>query len=343
MSGPSKLFKGVTTLDKSAFSFSTGLRSAIFVMLPLIVGFLTSFPGAVFVGLGAVFLNNTEGPSSILPSRILLVACFTEALAWGLGTLAGTAGLLAPALIGIGVFVPALVRTDPKWAQLATFTAISFAVGAGLPGGSLSAAWQRTYLSLLGALFALTGVVLHRLIDSRKKSPDKTDRVSTTPVNPATPRSDVVLNAAALGIASAFGFGIALALGLPRDFWVVVTIIITIRPTLNLTLTFTSLMVLGTLVGASVGAAVVLEISNLYVLLTLLFVFSLLMYATRGVNLGLAQVFFAPFVIVLLNIIYPAGLEYAEARIFDVALGGVISVATVYLVGLRSRVRWHFG
>lgn len=38
------------------------------------------------------------------------------------------------------------------------------------------------------------------------------------------------------------------------------------------------------------------------------------MSATRGVNLGLVQVFFAPFVIVLLNIIFPAGLEYAEVE-----------------------------
>jgi hypothetical protein len=267
MSGPSKLFKGITSLDKAAFSFSTGLRSAIFVMIPLLIGFVTSFPGAVFVGLGAVFLTNTEGPRSTLPSRILLAACFTESLAWGLGTLAGTTGFLAPALIGIGVFVPALARTAPSRSQLATFTAISFAVGAGLPGGSVSTAFERFYLSLLGALFALAGVELHRLIASRKKSPDKTNHVSTTsPVNPTTPRSEVVLNAAALGIASALGFGIALLLGLPRDFWVVVTIIITFRPNLDLTVTFTSMMVIGTLVGAAIGAAVVLGISNMYVL-----------------------------------------------------------------------------
>jgi uncharacterized membrane protein YccC len=67
------------------------------------------------------------------------------------------------------------------------------------------------------------------------------------------------------------------------------------------------------------------------------------MFATRGVNLGLVQVFFAPFVIVLLNIIFPAGLEFAEARIFDVVLGGVISVATVYGMGLRNRVHGIFG
>jgi uncharacterized membrane protein YccC len=74
-------------------------------------------------------------------------------------------------------------------------------------------------------------------------------------------------------------------------------------------------------------------------ILTLLFVFSLLMFALRGVNLGIAQVFFGAFVMVLLNMIFPAGLEYAEARIFDVALGGIISIAAVYLVWIKERIR----
>lgn len=95
-------------------------------------------------------------------------------------------------------------------------------------------------------------------------------------------------------------------------------------------------MVLGTLLGSAIGAIVVLEITSLYTLLALLFILSFLMFATRGVNLGIVQIFFGAFIIILLNIIFPAGLEYAEARIVDVALGGILSVATVYVLGWRK-------
>src|SRR5579862_3822425 len=153
MGSPGEIFHGVTKLDKTSFSLTAGLRSAIFVSLPLIVGFVLGFPETAFVGLGAIFLTNTEGPHSTVPSSMLLVACFTEAAAWGLGTLVGLTGFLAPALIGLGIFFTGLARDNPNRSQVATFTAISFSVGAGLPGGSLSDALQRSYLALFGALF----------------------------------------------------------------------------------------------------------------------------------------------------------------------------------------------
>jgi len=333
MNSRSKFISGITTLDKTAFSVSTGLRSAIFVMLPLIIGLAVGFSGAIFFALGALFLSNTEGPHSTLPLKLLLVACFTEALAWAMGTLAGTAGIYAVPLVGMGVFIASLGRIDLRWTQVAIFTAICFAVGAGLPGDTVSAALQRSSLALLGSLFALSGVWLHRFFISRKTSQ------TPSPANAARPRREVFRITAALGIASALGFGIALWLGLPRDFWVVVTILFTFRPVLSLTVSFTAMMVLGTLLGSAIGGAVVLEITNLYVLLILLSIFSFLMFATRGVNLGVVQIFFGAFIIILLNIVFPARLLFAEARIVDVVLGGMISITIVYIIGLKNVVR----
>jgi uncharacterized membrane protein YccC len=337
MESPAKVFSGITQLDKTAFSLSTGIRSAIFVILPLTIGFALGQPESVFVGLGALFLTNTEGPHSTISLWVLLVGCITEAAAWGLGTLTGTTGIFAPALVGVGVLIALLARGNPKWNQVATYTAITFAVGAGLPGGSISDALQRSSLSLLGALLALIGAELNRIITRRKARSGNWPALPSLPLN-SLPRTDAILNAAVLGIASAVGFGLALALGLPRDFWVVVTIVITVRPSLSLTLTFTSMMVIGTILGAAIGAALAIEISSPVLLLALLFLFSVLMFATRGVNLGVVQIFLTPFIIILLNILYPGKWEFAEIRILDVAIGGAIAVATVYSLGLRQRI-----
>jgi uncharacterized membrane protein YccC len=84
-----------------------------------------------------------------------------------------------------------------------------------------------------------------------------------------------------IGIASALGYTIGLVLGLPRDFWTVVTIIIAIRPNISATTTFTSMTVIGTIVGALI-ALIILENSNLPLRLALLFSFIVALYATTS-------------------------------------------------------------
>jgi uncharacterized membrane protein YccC len=87
--------------------------------------------------------------------------------------------------------------------------------------------------------------------------------------------------------------------------------------------------------GAVIAVAITLEISNLYILAALLFGFYTLTFATRGVNLGLVQVFLTPSIIILLNILYPGQWQLAESRVLDVVIGGAIAVTTVYLLGIR--------
>ena len=99
------------------------------------------------------------------------------------------------------------------------------------------------------------------------------------------------------------------------------------------------MMVVGTIAGATIAAAITLEISNVYVLEVLLLVFGISMFATRGVNLGLVQVSFTPFVIILLNLLYPREWYLAEIRILDVAIGGAIAIATVYVLCIRKLIR----
>lgn len=282
-----------------------------------------------------MWLTNTEGPKSKPPVFVLLTACFLESAAVGLGTLAGTAGNIAPALVGIGVFLPMLVHGNPRWTRVGTFTAITFAVGVGIPG-DLAAAVHRSLFSILGTLLVLLGIWLQRFVSDRMSNSASKVSVPNLPkLSDAQLHPDALRNAITIGVASAVGFLIGMLLGLPRDFWIVVTIILTVQPSFNATLTFTSSMVLGTIIGAVLGAAIIMETKNVYFQLIFLGMFAVFMFATRGVNLALVQVFLAPFIIVLLNIIYLGQANFAEARVIDVAIGGLISVATVYVLGLN--------
>jgi hypothetical protein len=326
----SRFVKDIRHIDKSAFSITRGFRAAAFVIAPIIVDFaLVHQPRLlVLATLGAMILTNTEMQLPAIPSRILLVACFTEAVSFGLGTLAATADhSLSVLLLGIGVFVALIARVSTNWAPVGTFTAIIFAIGLGLPGYSIQSAGLRTLFSLIGMLWALIGVEIHRFVRSHRIQPSWSD--SSTNEQPM-PRLDALRSALMIGIASAIGYAIGLVLGLPRDFWAVVTIIVAIRPNVSSTTTFTSMMVIGTMVGALI-ALITLENSNLYLRLALLFSFAVMVFATMKVNVILTQIFLVPFIIILLNIYYPGEWYLSFIRIFDVVIGGAIAVGTVYL------------
>jgi hypothetical protein len=316
----------------------------------LILGFATGHPGFVFATLGGMFLANTEGPNgSALPLGILLLACFAEASAFAVGTLAGLTGPWAIPLVGLGVFVVLAAGGSQASALAARFTAIFFAVGVGLPGGSAGAAEQRLWLALLGGLWALLGIWLYRSLASKNASSrtssseplrSKLKRYTRLPrPSGLSLQTETFRHSIAVGAASALGLTVGLALGLPRDFWIVVTIIIALRPKVGPTVDFTEMMVIGTMAGAVIAAAVTLEISSVYLLEALLLLFGTAMFATRGVNLGLFQVFFTPFIIILLNLLYPGEWQLAEIRILDVVIGGAIAVLTAYLVRFRFMVQ----
>ena len=100
----SRFFKDIIHLDKSSFSLTAGLRAAAFVIAPIILGFVIQQPALFLVAIGAIVLTVTAKMLPTIPSRILLLACFTEAASFGLGTLATTGHLLSPVLLGIAVF-----------------------------------------------------------------------------------------------------------------------------------------------------------------------------------------------------------------------------------------------
>jgi uncharacterized membrane protein YccC len=119
---------------------------------------------------------------------------------------------------------------------------------------------------------------------------------------------------------------------------VVLTIIFAVRPTFGLTLNDTVDRVGGTAIGAAIAAAIVLEASSLYVLVPLLVGFLVLAISSRGVNVGLVMIFVVPYVVILLNIVYPSQWEYALYRIVDVAIGGALALVTVAVLEALHRI-----
>jgi hypothetical protein len=332
----SQFFKDIRRLDKSAFNLTVGLRAAAFVIAPLIVGFAIQQPALLFASLGATVLTFTERFIPTIPSRMLLLVCCTEATAFGVGTLAATTGhLLSPLLLGIGVFVALFAWSYTKWVAVGMFTAIAFAVGVGLPGYSIQSAGLRTLFSLIGMLWALLGIEIHRFVISHRIQLSEPRNAAAAGEKQSTPRLEALRSALLIGIASALGYTIGLVLGLPRDFWIVITIIFAVRPNPNLTITFASMMVMGTIAGSMIAAVITLETSNHYLLLALLFSFAVVLFAVIGVNIILIQIFLVPFIIILLSIYYPGQWYISLFRILDVAIGGAIAVAMVYLKGLK--------
>jgi hypothetical protein len=324
-------------------SFVAGLRSAVLVMAPLALGLAAGHTELLYATLGAFFVTNTEGPPKIaLPLRVVLLACFTEAAAFGLGTLVGTTGLLSIPLMGAGVFLALLASGNPRLTLVGTLTAISFAVGVGLPGGSVTVAGDRLWLSLAGGLWALFGAWVHRSIARNRSlraaggSLDSAGARLRHYFTPAPLGSEEFRYAVVVGVASAVGLATGLALGLPRDFWIVVTMVSAMRPRLGPTVATTVMIVVGTIAGAAIAGAITLAIANVMVLEVLMFAFAVSVFTTRGVNLGLVQASLTPFIIILLNLLYPGQWQLAEVRILDVIIGGALAIATVYSVARRG-------
>jgi len=308
----------------------------------LLWGIATGQPLLLYSTLAALFLTNSQGPRiGATTVRLLFLACFIEPVAFALGTIVGITGLLLIPLSGAGIFAALMLALRKGWGQIATVTAINFAVGVGLLGGSVVAAEDRLVFAMFGALLAFTGIALRQLFLFRR-SASKSSASVAGPSPSAVPQarmswiqSDSFKHAVLVGVAAMVGHAIALVLGLPRDFWIVVTIIISLRPSLGETFTSTSLVIVGTAIGAVIAAAVTLTITNDYLLWVLLFAFAIAMFATRNMNFGLTQVFVTPFIIILLNILFPGQWLLAETRIVDVAIGGAISLLTVLLLRLR--------
>ncbi len=339
MTKASSLVKDFTRIDRSGFNPSLGAMGGIFVVAPLILAVVIHELALLFTVIGALLIVMMEGQPIVPSGRILLIACFTVGAAIGIGTIAATTGgSLSLILLAVSLFVILLARGRLNWASVSTFTAIAFALGIGLPGASLQEAGLRAIFALIGAFWGVLGVELRRSVMERRKRSVKI-AASTLPTSQMS-RAENLRSAFVLAIACAIGFSLGTVLGFPKDYWVIFTIIVTVRPSISLTLTFTSLMAAGTIVGAVIGGATSILIGNeTYLLTALLLLIGFLLFALRGVNFGIMQVFVSSFIIILFNIVFPGEWFLAVYRVADVTIGIGISLAVVGLLGVFKKTQ----
>ena len=314
----------------------SGLRCALFVIVPLAIGFaLGQIVGGVIATLGAVNLLLVDSPLGQPTTRVrtLAVALVANALAFGLGTVVTWLPQLSETIL-IGTIVAAILYVATRLGApgAGTTVAILFVVPIGLPGGGLDDAALRTGLILAGGGCALIGAMLPRWWPG----------LASTPRGP--PRPIPVLDAAAclpyavaVGATVALGFVVAHQLDLGRDFWVMLTVLVALRPDLAGTFSLATQRIAGTIAGAAIAYGITVSTSSFPILLATLAFATALTFATRTMNYVVFATALTVFVICLLNLAYSGGPTLALDRIEDTVLGGALAVATgaVLTYGLR--------
>lgn len=341
----STFLRDATRVHRQGLDLMTGLVAATLIIVPLLVGqALGSLNAGVFATLGAlnVVLAIAARPR-VTRVPPLSVAALANASALALGTLAGTTGFAEVPFVALGV---GLILVTASWAgfdSIGLVTAVMFAVGIGIPGGSGPEAFDRFVPALLGGLWVVGGIAIvgpGLARRDRTRAGEATGAPSSPAPEPsAAPLSRLHIRYAVLvALTTAAGLGIALAFGLPRDYWIMLTVLCSLRAGIATTFSASFLRIVGTIGGAGIALGLTTSIASPWVLGTLLFLFALALFATRWVNYGIYTLFLTPFVILLLNIAYPGDWQLAILRVLDTVIGGGLAVSVATLWWLRNRL-----
>ena len=129
---------------------------------------------------------------------------------------------------------------------------------------------------------------------------------------------------ACMGVA---GF-VSEVLPLQRSYWVPLTVAIVLKPDLGSVFARALQRGIGTIVGAVAGAVLLVLVHGAWLLIPLAVLAALLPYG-RLRNYGLLSTFLTPLVVILVDLLSPAGWRLAEDRLIDTLIG----CAIVLLVG----------
>jgi hypothetical protein len=325
----------LTLIERANIDWITSTRSAILIAIPVALALATGLvTQGVFAAIGCfnVAILQFEGTANDRLRR----SCWglvLNSIAIALGTLVGTAGILAIPLVAVGLILAHFVTRVPRSGALLLTVSAVFVIGVGLPVVTLSEAGIRALLLLLGGGLGVAGLAIHVGVFRRLGKSD----VELRPVGGGNSRpvfssrlSAVVAewgHAIAVGVTAAAGLAIATWAGFARDYWVMLTIVVVLRPKIEDTLTTGVARMVGTVVGAAVAVLVTagLPNSDLQGVLIVVFVFGAFVFI--GVNYTLYAISLTAFVIILLNLVYPGGLLLAETRVLDTVVGGLLALA----------------
>jgi uncharacterized membrane protein YccC len=137
-----------------------------------------------------------------------------------------------------------------------------------------------------------------------------------------------------IGVATAFSQGLTLQ----RSYWVPLTVAVVLRPDLGSVFTRALQSAAGTVAGASAGALILASRPSDPLLVIWVAVLALLLPYGLSRNYSLFTVFFAPLVVVLIDLLARTGWPLAQDRLIDALLGAGIALFIGYAPWPLS---WH--
>jgi uncharacterized membrane protein YccC len=137
-----------------------------------------------------------------------------------------------------------------------------------------------------------------------------------------------------IGVATVFSE----ALPLQRSYWVPLAVAVVLRPDLGSVFARTLQSAAGTVIGASAGALILASMPPDPLLVIWVAVLALLLPYGQSRNYALFTVFFAPLVVLLIDLLSNNGWQLAQDRLIDVLLGCGIALVIGYAPWPMS---WH--
>jgi uncharacterized membrane protein YccC len=112
-------------------------------------------------------------------------------------------------------------------------------------------------------------------------------------------------------------------LPLQRSYWVLLTVAIVLKPDFGSVFARALQRGIGTIVGAVAGAVLLIAVHGTWLLIPFALLAALLPFG-RSRNYGLLSAFLTPLVVVLIDLLSPAGWQLAEDRLIDTLVGCAI-------------------
>lgn len=327
----------IEQFDRSRIDPVLGVTVAVAIALPVALAVTTDLTAAaVIFALGAfnVFLG-TGGLPSRNRARSAGLSWGLNAAGLGLGTLVSTLGFAQlPAIaLGIAAFSSARLLSFGRWPAITS--AGLFAIGVGLPNASIPIAGDRFLLALLGGIWALALGAAIAWARPRVSRPPTTQLPAPPPAGLSF--SSVLVAAAATGIASALSYAAANALGLPHDYWTMLTVVVVFQTGILAAISSSVVRVVGTTVGALVGGALAAILVGPVGLTVVVAALAGVTMAIRPASPSVYVALLTPFVIVLLSISFPSGWTLAEGRVLDTLVGSGFALAATAVLWLTTR------
>ncbi|MBS7563118.1 FUSC family protein [Mucilaginibacter sp. Bleaf8] len=117
-----------------------------------------------------------------------------------------------------------------------------------------------------------------------------------------------------------------------HSYWVLLTIIVILKPGFSLSKQRNYQRLVGTIIGGVIGVLILLYVKSSvaqFIIMTFLMVGA---YSFQRVNYIVMVILMTPYVLILFRFLGVGGLDIAEERIADTALGSIIAFAATYLI-----------